>query len=58
MVWNTYSSSIVCLTKIAIDTTSAGRIHDATIFLFHHIRVSRFGDFVGAAQMDIDDIIP
>jgi hypothetical protein len=54
----TYSSSIVGLSKIAVDTACASGVDNPAVFLLEHVRVGGLGDFVGASGVDSHDDIP
>jgi hypothetical protein len=54
----TYSSSIVGLSKVAVDTTCAGGVDDSAVLLLEHVRVCGLGDLVGASGVDSHDDVP
>ena len=58
MMAETYCSGIVGLTKITVYTTCACCVDDTAILLLNHVGISCAGDFVCAAEMDRQNLVP
>lgn len=55
---STYSSRVVGLAKVAVDTTGGGGVDDTAILLLEEVGPSSLGDLVGTAEVDVEDGVP
>ena len=53
-----FSSRIVGLTEVAIDTAGASGVDDAAVLLLEHVRPGSLGASVGTTEVDVHDGVP
>ncbi len=54
----TYRRSIVGLSEVAVNSTGACGVDNATILVLQHVRPSSLGDLVGSAQVNVNNRVP
>lgn len=54
----TYSSGVVGLAKVAVDTTCGGGVDDTAVLLLEEVGPGSLGDLVGTAQVNVEDGVP